>query len=87
MASWTWISLLAVAGVLAYLLLRRRRRARSRVIDPVCGMAIVLARAHTIRHGADGPIYFCSQRCAATFDAAPQRYGGVSPHRGAHLAC
>jgi YHS domain-containing protein len=86
--TWTWISLLAVVGILAYLFLRRRHRMQSRMIDPVCGMAIAPAGAHTIRLGTAGPIYLCSQRCAATFDAAPRTFGGVvTPHRGAHIAC
>ena len=84
MPSWTWFSLLAVVLALAYVLLHRRR---SQVTDPVCGMKISIARAQTIRHGAYGPIYLCSQTCTATFDEEPERYGGVRPFHGGHVAC
>jgi YHS domain-containing protein len=87
MATWNWITILAVAVVIAYVLLRRRRRSRSHFVDPVCGMAVTPARAHATRFGPRGPIYLCSQRCVEMFDVSPARYGGVTPHRGAHVGC
>ena len=43
-------------------------------IDPVCGMAVVLA---TARHRAEHqgrPVFFCNPRCREKFLAAPERY-------------
>jgi Cu+-exporting ATPase len=44
------------------------------VIDPVCGMSLDPANAHTHRTAANGPAFFCSASCAASYDANPARY-------------
>ncbi len=41
----------------------------SQVIDPVCGMAIDPESAAATRQRAGETFYFCSTRCAETFDA------------------
>jgi P-type Cu+ transporter len=44
------------------------------VADPVCGMRVDEATAAEHRHTERGTYHFCSAHCAATFDAAPDRY-------------
>ncbi|MFE0516091.1 YHS domain-containing protein, partial [Streptomyces sp. NPDC058964] len=44
------------------------------VADPVCGMQVDQATAAEHRNTERGTSYFCSAHCAATFDAAPDRY-------------
>lgn len=44
--------------------------------DPVCGMNVDETKAAaTAVHGGK-TYYFCSSGCKATFDKAPQTYGG-----------
>ncbi|WP_198359504.1 heavy metal translocating P-type ATPase [Streptomyces fildesensis] len=44
------------------------------VVDPVCGMRLDPATADERRDTASGILYFCSTRCAAAYDTAPDRY-------------
>ncbi|UXY25305.1 heavy metal translocating P-type ATPase [Streptomyces sp. HUAS TT20] len=44
------------------------------VADPVCGMRVDKATAPERRRTEHATYYFCSAHCAATFDAAPDRY-------------
>ncbi|ALV33225.1 heavy metal translocating P-type ATPase [Streptomyces sp. CdTB01] len=44
------------------------------VTDPVCGMQVDKETAAEHRQTVQGTYYFCSAHCAATFDAAPDRY-------------
>jgi len=61
--------------------------------DPVCGMAVDPARAASRADHAGTTYCFCSQGCAAKFQAAPDRYLGaraaIEPHarvgRAMHL--
>lgn len=46
------------------------------VVDPICGMEIDPAAAATTRRINGSDYYFCSDHCANTFDADPQRYAG-----------
>ncbi|MFJ5834109.1 heavy metal translocating P-type ATPase [Streptomyces sp. NPDC093089] len=43
-------------------------------LDPVCGMEVDPTTAPEHRDSAAGPLHFCSARCAAAYDAAPDRY-------------
>jgi len=45
------------------------------VTDPVCGMTIDPKTAAATREHEGTTFYFCSTRCADTFDADPHRYG------------
>jgi len=47
--------------------------------DPVCGMSVDLATAAATREHDGVTFAFCSERCAATFDADPHRYGHPHP--------
>jgi Cu+-exporting ATPase len=44
------------------------------VTDPVCGMLVDPETAAARRDTPVGTVYFCSEGCAAAFDAEPQRY-------------
>ncbi|MEO5922028.1 MAG: heavy metal translocating P-type ATPase, partial [Pseudolysinimonas sp.] len=48
------------------------------VTDPVCGMTIDPATAAATREHDGATFHFCSEGCAAKFDADPHRYG--HPH-------
>jgi len=43
-------------------------------VDPVCGMTVSPDTAATSRTAEGTTYYFCSPRCAASFDADPHRY-------------
>jgi Cu+-exporting ATPase len=43
-------------------------------IDPICGMTVTPEGAAATREHEGTTYYFCSQHCAATFDADPDRY-------------
>lgn len=45
-----------------------------KVIDPVCGMAILPDRAHSSIRYQDHQLYFCSASCESKFKAHPDRY-------------
>ena len=53
-------------------------RAERPVVDPVCGMKVVPAKAHFKSEYQDETYYFCSASCKETFDANPARYIGQS---------
>jgi uncharacterized protein len=59
---------------------------RRGVTDPTCGMRVDRRRA-VRRDASDGVLYFCSEHCAATFDAgnAVGSHGGGA-HLGGHLS-
>jgi Cu+-exporting ATPase len=44
------------------------------VTDPVCGMQIDPAKAPHQRTTSAGPVYLCSESCAAAYDAHPSAY-------------
>ncbi|MFI7413577.1 heavy metal translocating P-type ATPase [Streptomyces sp. NPDC049627] len=48
------------------------------VRDPVCGMSIEKASALQTRHAGTDSYYFCSDHCAAAFEADPDRYTGAA---------
>jgi xanthine dehydrogenase accessory factor len=43
-------------------------------LDPVCGMAVVVATARHVAEHAGRTFYFCNTRCREKFLAAPERY-------------
>ena len=53
----------------------------ARAIDPVCGMTVDTDTAMAKVNSGDQAYYFCSEQCAATFRADPERFGGVGPER------
>ena len=60
---------------------RPRQRGESNsteLTDPVCGMSVDPAAAAATREHDGVTFAFCSEHCAATFDADPHRYG--HPH-------
>ena len=48
--------------------------APSSAVDPICGMTVTPEGAAATREHEGTSYYFCSQHCAATFDADPDRY-------------
>ncbi|MFH9547907.1 heavy metal translocating P-type ATPase [Streptomyces sp. NPDC017435] len=57
---------------------RKHHLGDSAVKDPVCGMSIEKASAPQTRHVGTDSYYFCSDPCAAAFDADPDRYAGAA---------
>jgi YHS domain-containing protein len=61
--------------------------ATTTTVDPACGMTVNPETAAARREVDGVTYYFCSSRCAATFDADPARHTAPSakqdPHRGA----
>jgi Cu+-exporting ATPase len=55
------------------------RPPRGEVTDPVCGMTITAATAHTHRDRDGNRYYFCSAHCAAAFDADPDPDQHLTP--------
>ncbi|MFH0241267.1 heavy metal translocating P-type ATPase [Streptomyces sp. HK10] len=51
------------------------------VTDPVCGMRMTEATAAEHRQAEHGIHHFCSPRCAAAFDAAPDRHTAPAADR------
>jgi P-type Cu+ transporter len=47
--------------------------------DPVCGMCVDPVTS-TWRSSGDSIVHFCSEHCAATFDADPARYSSRAIH-------
>lgn len=48
------------------------------VVDPVCGMTVDPAgAARSIEHH-ETTYFFCSEHCAASFEADPGKYAGTS---------
>ncbi|HEY2436853.1 MAG TPA: XdhC family protein, partial [Solirubrobacteraceae bacterium] len=39
------------------------------VVDPVCGMEVVVSEATPFLDGADGPVYFCGTGCRDAYAA------------------
>jgi YHS domain-containing protein len=48
----------------------------ARAIDPVCGMVVDTDTALAKAKYNSQAYYFCSEQCAATFRADPERYAG-----------
>jgi Cu+-exporting ATPase len=48
--------------------------ASANAVDPVCGMTVAADSAAASREVGRATYYFCSNHCAATFDADPDRY-------------
>ncbi len=71
---------LALVAFLALMYLTVRRGA----VDPVCGMSVDRAKAHTYMHSGTTH-YFCSEGCRDCFAREPESYLGAEPHR-AHAA-
>jgi P-type Cu+ transporter len=49
------------------------------VADPVCGMQVDPQNAAAWRETEAGPVWFCSEGCARSFDADPRRYPASIP--------
>ena len=58
-----------------------QQAATNDVMDPVCGMTISPATAAASRDVGGTTYYFCSDQCANTFDADPERYTSVAGGR------
>ena len=61
-----------------------KKAATEKVVDPICGMSIDPSKAAATREHDGQTFYFCSEHCAATFDADPHRYahgGAASGHQ------
>ena len=60
--------------------------ARRGATDPVCGMTVDRAKAHTLKFEGQ-TLYFCSEHCRGVFETDPRHYlaGGKQP-TGAHAA-
>lgn len=76
-----WVGLLFNAAGIAYVgnRLYKASRAQNTVIDPVCGMSIESEKAAARSYYGGATYHFCSRHCAASFEAEPTRYVGVSP--------
>ena len=76
----TFVNIAALIGfAVLYWLYRTRDKAGSRYAkDPVCGMQVETANAPATRHGTEGTVYFCSDRCAERFNANTARYTGTA---------
>jgi P-type Cu+ transporter len=48
--------------------------------DPVCEMRVDPVTSATCRSSGDSIVHFCSEHCAATFDADPARYSSRAIH-------
>ena len=48
------------------------------VIDPVCGMTLIVSQAPFNRLHADTTYYLCSTECALKFDADADAYAAVA---------
>ncbi len=55
-----------------------QRGSEAITVDPVCGMRVDPAAAAERRDTASGSYFFCSARCAAAFDADPDRYRALA---------
>jgi len=49
----------------------------ARAIDPVCGMTVDTDTATAKVQYRGRPYYFCSEQCAVTFRADPERYARI----------
>jgi hypothetical protein len=78
-----WLNLAATVVFLALTWLTMRRGA----VDPVCGMRVDRAKA-VVRESAAGTKYFCSEHCAARFDAdgVPERAAGLPGGHAGHTS-
>ncbi|WP_375489276.1 permease [uncultured Jatrophihabitans sp.] len=65
------LNVLALIGfAVVYRLYRHRDMSGSRFAkDPECGMQVEIAHAPASRSGEAGTVYFCSDHCAASYDA------------------
>jgi len=72
---WNYTSVLNIVALVGfavvYWLYRHRDTGGTRFAkDPMCGMQVEIEHAPARRDGPDGPVYFCSDHCAARFSAA-----------------
>lgn len=51
------------------------KKKAAKAIDPICGMSVDPAKAAATREHEGVTFYFCSKRCAETFDSDPHKYG------------
>ncbi len=72
-----WLNLAATIVFVALNWLTVRRGA----VDPVCGMRVDRATA-VVRRTPAGTRYFCSEHCAASFDAGAAHGGGAQGNGG-----
>ena len=56
-------------------------------LDPVCGMTVDPATAKHVSTHAGQPVYFCSARCQAKFDAAPATFPFAGQQPAAEGCC
>ncbi|MGH7733170.1 MAG: permease, partial [Gemmatimonadales bacterium] len=77
---------LAVFGLLVWLARNRDRLGGGAgyAIDPVCGMQVRTAGAPASRRVDAATVWFCSDHCAARFDAAPERFAQAPLTTGGH---
>lgn len=52
----------------------------ARAIDPICGMTVDTETAAARATYQSTDYYFCSESCAQTFRANPERYADVERH-------
>ena len=76
---WNYTTVLNILAIVAfaaiYRLYRNRDTSDSRYAkDPVCGMQVEVEHAPATRPRHAGAVYFCSDHCAARFDADPGSY-------------
>jgi YHS domain-containing protein len=79
--SWNYTTYLNVVFLVLFAVLYWIYRNRERLgggsgsaSDPVCGMRVEIAHAPARRRDGARRVYFCSDHCAARFDATPERY-------------
>ncbi len=53
------------------------RSAQRDAIDPVCGMTVNIATARFKSDVLGRPVYFCCERCRASFEQDPAKYAGA----------
>jgi YHS domain-containing protein/uncharacterized membrane protein YraQ (UPF0718 family) len=83
----TWLNIAAlVAFAVLYVLYRTRGHSERYAKDPVCGMQVEIAQAPARRELNGETYYFCSDRCARSFDREhrPEQGAEGRSQEGAH---
>ncbi len=44
------------------------------VVDPVCGMGVIMAKTPFVSHYQGSGYYFCAEACQKTFEKDPNKY-------------
>jgi uncharacterized membrane protein YraQ (UPF0718 family)/YHS domain-containing protein len=84
---WNYTTLLNIVAIVGFAVVYRLYRSRGTTgdrfaKDPICGMQVEISNAPATRTVDDRRFWFCSDHCAARFDADPARYAG-GDERGA----